>query len=197
MRRLACASFLFGWYGQGSVSDPLTIAALSVGIVALVVAIVGTIVGLLTLLPVLRQQRLDATDPWPFEIDPIGSTSDTITPNLPVLKIRFRNRSLETAYFMLACGSDDLRFGFHRPSHVSIWPTGETWKLYLEIPPRVWREVRISPFAPNQLQPESWTLQVWEFYHGKASPKSFRWPDELRKPLKEPAQYLPEPYPHP
>jgi hypothetical protein len=179
------------------VPDPLTVAALVVGLVALIVAIVGTIIGLRTLLPVLRQQRLDTTDPWPFEIAPIGSTFDTVTPNLPVLKIKFRNMSSQTAYFMLACGSGDPGFGFHRPHRVSIWPTGETWKLYLEIPPRVWREVRISPFALGQPQPETWMLAVWEFYHGKASPKSFCWPEELRKPLKEPAQYLPEPYPNP
>lgn len=175
----------------------LTVAALAVGIVALVVSIIGTIVALLTLLPVLRQQRLDTADPWPFDVVPLGSMFDTVTPNLPVLKFKFGNRSSQTAYFMLDCGSSDPGFGFHRPNHVSIWPTGQTWGLYLEVPPRVWREVRISPFGLTQTQPESWVLHVWEFYHGEGSPRTFRWPEELRKPLDEPAQYLPEPYPHP
>jgi hypothetical protein len=179
------------------VDDPLTVAALATAIVALAVSIFGTIIALKTLLPVLRQQRLDTTDPWPFDIGVIGSTFDTLTPNLPVLKMKFRNLSSQTAFFMLDVGTDETEFSRNRPNYVSIWQTGESWKLYLEIPPLVWREVRISPFALSQEQPDKWTLRVWEFYHGKASPLEFRWPEDLRKPVSEPAQFLPQPYPSP
>lgn len=175
-------------------TDGLTVAALFVGIIALLVSIAGTVVALLTLLPVLRQQRLDTRDPWPFDIVPIGSTFDTLIPDLPVLKVKFGNRSTRTAYFMLDCGSSEPGFGFYRPHRVTIWPTGQSWGLYLELPPRVWREVRITPFSWTQKQPPTWTFHVWEFYHGAGSPKEFRWPEDLKNPLDEPAQYLPEPY---
>jgi hypothetical protein len=84
-------------------------------------------------------------------------------------------------------------FGLEVPSHVSVWPSQEETKLYLVIPPLVWREATVRPFqVSDQRKLEHWTFQVTEFYHHGA-PQRWQWPEELNRPVELIATDIPSP----
>ena len=169
-----------------------------VGWLELVLGAVAVLLGLAVLLPAAYQAYLDHCSDWPYETPFIGRPHDPIGPWVIVLAFRFENLTTREAYFEIRYTSLDDNSAYAHlalvlPSHVSVWPSQEKVGLWLTIPPKSSREVRVSPFSPSfSDHPEKWSLSIVEYRHRK-KPVVLRWPEDLDKPVNMLATDIPMP----
>ncbi len=104
--------------------------------------------------------------------------------------LRITNLTSKTAFFQFGVTGESIP----RPllaAYVSQWPTREEQKLFVAVPPNVWRNVHVSAFNLSYTpRPTSWTLSVTEFYHSRMF-QAYRWPEELKRPIDELATDIP------
>ncbi len=81
------------------------------------------------------------------------------------------------------------------PFHISVWPSQEKVGLYLPVAGGASREVRISPFGPQDTRKlERWTLTIIEYSH-RNRPVTLQWPADLGRYTDGFATDIPNPPP--
>ncbi len=162
------------------------------GWVQIGLAITALAVGIAALVPVVWQSYLDRLSRWPYDVTFQGLLRDPVGPWHKPFGFRVRNRTTQTAFFEVRITGKGMP-GAEVPFHISVWPSRDDVKLYLEIPPKVWREVRVRPFGPQDPRSlPTWTLSFTEFYH-RERPERFDWPHDLNRPIDEIATEIPRP----
>lgn len=164
---------------------------MSLTFVALVVSVLALAVGMAALYPVVLQYYRDSFASWPFEVELHGLLQD-VSPQLASFCFRISNLSSKPAFFQVGV----VRAGplpTTLADYVSLWPSTHhpEPKLFIEIPPLVWRNTRIRPFnLTDNPRPEEWSLVFTEYYHGRAA-QVFAWPEHLDSPIDEHATEIP------
>jgi len=163
-----------------------------VGWLELILGVVAVLVGLAVLLPAAYQAYLDRVSCWPYDTPFIGRLKDPVGPWVIVLAFRFDNRTTREAFFEVRCileGSPYLLV----PDYTSVWPSQEKVGLYVSVPPKASREIRVSPFGPqSHLRPTVWSLRIVEYRHRK-KPVTLNWPADLDKLVDMLATDIPPP----
>ena len=143
---------------------------------------------IVALIPVLVQFYFDKISKWPYLVIFQGLLKDiTVYPNSPhkTFAFRIRNRTSQTAFFQIRIDlephsmDEEGRTVPEIPQYIGVWPSKEESKLYIEVPPKVWREIRIMPFGPQDTRDLSkWSLLFTEYYHGNRQ-VTYNWPSDL------------------
>jgi hypothetical protein len=156
----------------------LAIAALAVSIAALV--------------PTAYQAYLDRVAVWPYKVVFLGRPKDPIGPWMIHLAFRVANPTSSEAFFeirMIGAGTNVREV----PHYISVWPSQERPGLYVVVPPKASREIRVSPFGPqDQRKIPEWTLSIIEYSH-RHRPIDLRWPDDLDRMIDVIATDIPVP----
>ncbi|MGP8077202.1 MAG: hypothetical protein ACLP78_00800 [Thermoplasmata archaeon] len=141
-------------------------------------AIAALAVSLAALFPIIRQAYLDRVSPWPYEVVFVGRLKDPIGPWIIALAFRFKNHTRNEAFFEVRLSGEGI-FGRELPFYISVWPSQEKVGIYLPVAPSASREVRISPFGPQDSRNlKSWTLSIIEYSH-RNRPIVLAWPGNL------------------
>jgi len=162
-----------------------------VGWLELVLGVVAVLVGLAVLVPAAYQAFLDRWSKWPYETPFVGRLRDT-SPWMITLAFRFDNLTTREAFFEVRyiLTGDDRRF---LPSHTSVWPSQEKTGLWIPVPPRSSREIRVVPFGSNYGElPPSWVIQIVEYRH-RMKPVVLKWPPDLNNLVDMAATDIPPP----
>jgi hypothetical protein len=141
-------------------------------------AVAALAVSLGALIPIIRQAYLDRVSPWPYDVVFVGRLKDPIGPWIIALAFRFKNHTRNEAFFEVRFGGEGV-FGRELPFHISVWPSQEKVGLYLPVAGGASREVRISPFGPQDTRKLArWTLTIIEYSH-RNRPVTLQWPADL------------------
>jgi hypothetical protein len=155
-------------------------------------AIAALAVSLATLVPIAYQSYLDHWSAWPYDIVFVGRLRDPVAPWMPTLGFRFKNRTRAEAFFEVRISGDGIARPL-LPGHISVWPSREEAGLYVPIPPRTSREIRILPFGPQYgTIPPRWTLTLVEYTH-RRRPVVLQWPTDLDSSVETLATDIPVP----
>lgn len=127
-----------------------------------------------------------------------GRLKDPIGPWVIALAFRFENHTTREAFFEIRWTSLDddalsrMLVGV-LPNFVSVWPSQEKVGLWLPVPPKSSREVRVSPFdlSPSN-RPAKWNLAIVEYRH-REKPVTLKWPEDLDKQVDILATEIPQP----
>jgi hypothetical protein len=141
----------------------------------------------------IHQAYLDNRARWPYKVVFVGRPVDTATPWRPTtFRFRLRNRTSQTAFFEIRVTGPGI-IDRQVPFYVNVWPSMTKEKLYVEIPPKVWRELTLVPFGPQDInRRDNWALSFTEYYHLDRS-VSLEWPRDLDRPMDESATDIPRP----
>lgn len=150
------------------------------GWIEFAVAIAALGVSLGALVPMIWQWYLDRLSPWPYRVVFVGRLEDPIGPWIIVLAFRFENHTRTEAFFEVRLLGEQMT-GHEVPFHVSVWPSQERIGLYLPVAPGASREVRVSPFGPQDTRKlNHWNLTVMEYAH-RNRPITLEWPQDLNQ----------------
>ncbi len=149
-----------------------------VGWLQVALAIVAVLLGLSVLVPAAYRAYLDRCSKWPYGVPFIGRLGDPTGPWMITPAFRFDNLTTREAFFEVRYTiPGDTRLWL--PHHVSVWPSQEGPGLWISVPPKSSREIRVAPFGPNYPKPpEKWVLTIVEYRH-RTKPVLLEWPKDL------------------
>lgn len=157
----------------------------------LVLAVVAVLEGLAVLIPAGYQLYLDRWSKWPYDTPFIGRLQSA-SPWEIALAFRFDNTTSKEAFFEVRylLEGDSRRF---LPHQTSVWPSQEKVGLWVSVPPKSSREIRVNPFGPEYGElPGKWTIQIVEYRH-RMKPVILGWPKELDRLVDIAATDIPPP----
>ena len=167
-----------------------------------ILSIVALGAAIVALIPVMTQIYFDNVCKWPYLVKFQGLLKDTtVYPNSPhkTFAFRIRNKTSQTAFFRIRIDfephsiDEEGRTVLEIPQYIGVWPSREKSKLYVEVPPKVWREISIRPFSPQDTRDLSkWSLLFTEYYHGNRQ-ITYNWPSDLNMPIDVSATDIPIP----
>lgn len=158
----------------------------------LVLAVVAVALGTFVLARAGYQYYLDECSKWPYDTPFIGRLRDTVVPRHVTLALRFDNLTTNEAFFeaRYIIDGDTKRF---LPHLTSVWPSREKAGLWIPVPPKSSREIRIAPFQLDYGElPTRWVLQIVEYRH-RVRPVYYRWPEDLDRLVDIEATDIPPP----